>query len=503
MLKTFKNLLGNLFLASKWPISFHSLVNFSPNRTHLAAKFALSEKKIAPIYSIINPQISSKFDLNWYKAATFRLPPGDLLRLCLFLLLTIPTWAWAQDEQLRYENKVYDPQIASVQMQVGNAQLTHPIVELGANMGSLLIEFDQFGEDPLNYTYTLVHCDHNWKPSELTDFEYIDGFVENRLLDYKTSTNTISSYYHYSLSLPNREIRWTKSGNYLLKIYADEDEKRLVITRRFMVVEPKWRLQIANVPVAMVDKRDTYQELDFSVDHTGMRVPNPQQDVHAYILQNGRWDNALGPFPPHVTRENKLIYDYQDKIVFPGGKEWRYFDMRSFDFRRENVAEITRKPDFYEVTLRRDKDRSRLPYNLVHDIDGRYAIATLNSSQNTNLECDYANVLFSLERKAEEQENDIYVFGELTNWELNPEYKMQYSPEAKAYYTEIKQLKQGLYNYDYVMVDKETGKVDIDGLEGNSYETNNQYTVLVYFRPIGERYDRLMAAATVTSHQSK
>ncbi len=421
------------------------------------------------------------------------------VRLALLFLLC-PLLLPAQDNNT--ESQTIDPDIRAAQLYLVGAPLTLPIVELKAAPNTMLLEFDHLDSDLKDYLYTIVHCDSDWQPSDLTDNEYIDGFTEDRITNIESSFNTLHQYTHYSLGLPNRNMRWSRSGNYILKVFDNDDDRRLVLVRRFCVVEPRWRVDAKLVSPVVVSKLKTHHEIDFSVNHRGTRIFNPQNDVKAFVLQNGRWDSALGPLPPFITREDQLVFDYQDKVVFPAGKEWRFFDIRTFDFRGERVKTINQKYDFYEVTLETDKDRSGSNLSFRGDLNGRYSVENQNYNQ-TLLQCDYARVLFSISRNLPFDDEDVYVFGELTDWQLKPEFKMEYSPEVKAYYCESPLLKQGYYNYGYQVVNRETGEVDEDGFEGNSYETSNLYTVLIYFRVFGERYDRLMAAATIDSRDRR
>jgi hypothetical protein len=292
-------------------------------------------------------------------------------------------------------------------------------------------------------------------------------------------------------------MRWTKSGNYLLKIFDNTDDKNLVLVRRFCVVEPSWRIDAHFVKTAAVSKMNTHHEIDFAVNYGTVRITNPQNDVKAFVLQNGNWSNTLGPIQPYISRGEQLIYDYQDKIVFPAGKDWRLFDIRTFDVRGENVKSVVEQPTWYEVTLKPDKSRAGLPAIYRGDINGRFSIQNLNANQ-TTLQCDYAKVLFSILQNSPLEDDDVYVFGELTDWQLKPEFKMEYSNEARAYVCEA-WLKQGFYNYEYRVVSRRSGEVDEEGFEGNWYETPNKYTILTYFRPFGARYERLMGAVTIDS----
>lgn len=429
--------------------------------------------------------------------------PLSAISRSLIFLLFFPLLLPAQNtENQNNESAILDDDIRSAQLYIKGAPLTLPIVELRAKSNTLLLEFDHLGEELKNYIYTIEHCNSDWQPSELDDNEYIDGFTDDRIMDVESSFNTLFQYTHYKLGLPNQNMRWARSGNYLLKVFDNDDDRRLVLVRRFCVVEPLWRVDAKIVSPVAVSKLKTHHEIDFNVVHRGMRIPNPQNDVKAFVLQNGRWDNAIGPVKPYITREDQLVFDYQDKIVFPAGKEWRYFDIRSFEYLGEWVRSIDEKDDFYEVTLVTDQDRAGSTLLYRGDLNGRYSIENQNFNQ-TLLQCDYAKVLFSISRNAPLDDEDVYVFGELTDWQLKPEFRMDYSPEAKAYYCESPLLKQGFYNYEYRVVNRETGKIDEEGFEGNWYDTGNLYTVLVYFRTFGDRYERLMSAVTVDSRERR
>ena len=418
------------------------------------------------------------------------------MKILLFCcaVLFYPVLLVAQSET---ENSVFDEDIRTVQLQLAGSPLSLPMVDLPTRFNSLILDFDHIGDEIKDYKYTIVHCNSDWQPSELVDNQYMDGFLEDRITLVESSFNTLTQYTHYRLPLPNSNIRWSKSGNYLLKVFDADEDDELVLVRRFMVVEPIWRISAQFVRTAKVDKYNTHHEIDFLVKPKGERISNPQNDVKAFVLQNGRWDNAIGPLKPYITRGEDIVYDYQDQIVFPAGKEFRFFDMRTLDVRGERVKKIKKKYDYYEVTLQRDESRFDRAAIFREDADGRFVIDNRHYNQSL-LQCDYANVLFSVSRNAPLDDEDIYVFGELTDWQLKPEFKMVYNAEAQAYYCEAF-LKQGYYNYQYMLVDRASGELDSEGFEGNWYETGNQYTVLVYFRPFGTRYDRLMGAATLKS----
>ncbi|MDX1913433.1 MAG: DUF5103 domain-containing protein, partial [Saprospiraceae bacterium] len=295
------------------------------------------------------------------------------------------------------DNQILDPNICSVQLSLSGSPLALPIVNLKTGYNTLILQFDHMGDALKDYEYTLVHCNSDWQPSELDDNEYIDGFTEDRIFSVQSSFNTLTQYTHYTLGLPNQNMRWARSGNYLLKVFDIDNDNRLVLQRRFMVVEPLWRIDAEFVRAAQVDKSDTHHEIDFTVVPKEVRISMPQNDVKAFILQNGRWDNAIGPLKPYITRGDNLVFDYQDVVVFPAGKEFRFFDIRSFDYRGEFVRSIVDKPTYFEVTLTPDISRYDRPVIFRPDAEGRFVIDNQNANQ-TLLQCDYATVLFSIKQ---------------------------------------------------------------------------------------------------------
>ena len=444
------------------------------------------------------------------------------------LLFLSCTFLFAQDENKVYKDTVYVDYIKSIQFSIPGFVTSQPIVNLGGGM--LQLSFDDMDGDAREFIYSIEHCNMDWTPSDLTEMEYLDGFNEEEIENYDFSFNTLTEYTHYDVTIPNEDFRFTKSGNYLLKVYDNEDEKTLVFTRRFMVVDPRFLVQADVLPTRMVSKSKTHQEIDFRVIHKGIRVANPRMEVKVVVMQNNRWDNAVVNVKPQFIKGETLIYELMNKIVFPAGKEFRYVDLRSLRFRSEKIKAIEEFENNYDVTLYTDKERNFLAYHFLRDLNGSFVLGNVDgdydnaitffdndsddarqvkldllrrqmieNERDNNLESDYANVLFSLHQGQEIYDHDVYLFGALTDWQIKKEFKLNYVDKARAYVADI-QLKQGFYNYLYAAVPKEgPKKVDLDLLEGNWFETENQYTILVYYRAFGERYDHLVAAYTFDS----
>jgi len=415
------------------------------------------------------------------------------------LLLLAFTFAFAQDADkgLVYKDSVYLDNIKSVKFHPRSAVTSTPIIDIESG-GQLSLIFDDLDEEVKDYIYTFQHCDYDWKPStKITDMNYIEGFNEDDIDEYDFSFNTLTNYTNYQLLIPNQDIRWTKSGNYLLKVYDITDDKKLAITRRFMVVDPLVRILPSISYPSNVSKGRTHHEIDFMIDHKGFEIRNPQIAIKVVIMQNGRWDNAIKNLPPLFVKQEQIIYDYQDKITFPAGKEFRFADLRTFQYKTQTVGEIYESRDGIDVTLIPDRSRIDKGYLSDNDINGQFIIESLEE-RDYNLRSDYASVLFTLKEGSPFREADVYLYGSMTDWDLKEEFKMVYNDLINAYVTKAF-LKQGFYNYVYAVVDRKDKSIDLEELEGNWYETENDYTILVYYTPFGGRYDQLISAYTINS----
>jgi hypothetical protein len=443
----------------------------------------------------------------------------------IFLLLTLilPTLCFSQDENLRMYDYIYLDNIKSVTFHLNGLLVSMPILELGRG-GNLLLSFDDMNEDYVDYTYSVVHCDANWQPSSLTEFEYLNGFSNQRIETYDYSFKAKSIYTHYRLLLPNRDMRLTKSGNYLLKVYEDDGGKRLAITRRFMIVDPKVEIIPTVTRPADVSKMNTHQEIDFTVNHDKFEIRNPRQELSAFVIQNGRWDNAVTDIKPLFSRPVEQRFDYQDKVVFEAGKEFRYLDLRGLRYPAPGVQAVEFIDNQYEVTLERDQKRGEMAYFESFDINGQFiientddgdrlfieriiaqqgtadqrALIELEGSDVHDLQSEYANVFFSLYSPTEYDNEDVFIFGGLTDWQLKEEFRMVYNPALNSYVAKIK-LKQGYYDYVFAMLPRGGQKPNFDITEGNWFETDNSYTILLYYRPFGGRYDQLIGVRTFSS----
>ena len=395
-----------------------------------------------------------------------------------------------------YGDFIHKNNIRSVLFNQKDFELSDPIIRLNS-ADRLTLRFDDLDAGYKRYFYTIIHCDAHWEPSELRNFEYIDGFYEDEIRDFRHSINTRAAFTHYYLDFPGHNLRPTKSGNYILKVYLDGNPDDVVFTRRFMVLEERvsvgGHVQQAN----LVRYRDSNQQLSFSINLSSYRISNPYRDMRLVITQNGRWDNAITALEPKSIQGNTLVYDYEDKTLFGGGNEFRRFDIRSLRYPSERVNDINSSRRHWDVFLKADPVRSFHRYVTDDDINGRYKVET-HDARDDQLESDYAWVHFHLPMREPLEEGFVYVMGQLTDWHFSEENKMNYNYGERAYEISLL-LKQGYYNYMYAILTEEGEPGDIQMTEGNHSFTENDYSIFVYHREPGDLYDRLVGIGHLNS----
>ena len=366
-----------------------------------------------------------------------------------------------------------------------------PILKLGE---PLVLEFDALNANEEDFYYVIEHFNFDWTPSVLAKAEYLRGLDNQRILTYENSFNTYQIYSHYTLQIPNQQTRAIlKSGNYMISIYDDYDE--LMFSRKFMVYE-----DLVNVGVSVKRSRDVKviaekQSVDITIATNSINFNNPLETIKTLIIQNNNLNTSISDLKPQYTIGNKLIYRYDTESAFWGGNEYLWFENK--DVRTSNVGvQFIDLKDIYHSYLYPSQSRKDRPYTYNPDLNGNFQV-TAAERLNTDIEADYTMVHFSLLQN-ELKDKDIYVYGNFNAFAIEPLTKMEFNPESGKYETMMR-LKQGFYNYKYVAVDKENGELDEGAISGNFWQTENNYKVLVYYRDLGARFDRLIGYGEATS----
>ena len=397
------------------------------------------------------------------------------------------------------QGKVLDENIKSIKLYKPGDQTSFPAILLG-NSDALELHFDDLDNRVKNYYYSFQLCNADWSPSILHPFEYIKGFQNARITNYRNSSLAFTRYVHYQASIPDRNCYPSKSGNYLLKVFLDNDTSKLVFEKRMVVLESKATVSAQIQQPFNASLFRTGQKLNIVVQTDNrIQVMSPN-DLKVVILQNNNWQTSAFIDRPTIFRGN--YYEYSDEAYtgMPAGKEFRWIDIRSLRLKSDRMQDINNKGDTTHVYVKPDPNRSTQIYIYYRDLNGSYTIETMESI-NPYWQGDYAFVHFSYFPPANRElaGSDLYLFGEFTNYAADTIGRMNYNNERGAYEKTLF-LKQGFYNYAYVTLPHNgKGFPDFSQTEGNYYGTENSYTVLVYYRPFGSRSDEVIGYATVNS----
>jgi hypothetical protein len=392
--------------------------------------------------------------------------------------------------ELVYDNMVYDKRVQTVLLSKAGVDDRYPIITLNTSE-QLELGFDILGNKNEYFQYTLIHCDASWNPTPLNQNDYLRGVTFDNINDFRYSTNTYVKYVHYSLLLPNDNMRILIAGNYLLKVYRNFDEEDLILTRRMLVLNNQVTIDARVQPSTLAQYRFTKQEVTFNVGYKGFNIINPFNDVKVQIMQNGRWDNTITDIKPQFVQDNVLQYNNFEQAMFSGSNEFRFFDFRSIRLTSPNVRTKT-FDSLYHIILNTDESRGSNQYLQYIDNNGRRLIANRDGND-ARYDGDYAWVNFYLSVLTPPQDKEVYIFGEFSDWKLLPQYKMRYN-KARSRYDLEALLKQGRYEYLYAIKDTETGKPDELYFEGGHANTENEYVILIYHKHIQYKYDELVGA---------
>ena len=391
------------------------------------------------------------------------------------------------------ENEIVPPYNIKTVSFVQNNQNVVPIFQLG---DAFQLQFDDLYGNDASYFYEIVHCDYNWNPSDIQKRDYLQGFDNQRIQESSSSFNCLQIYTHYRLPFPNSTTQLKISGNYMLKIF--NEDKEVVFSRKFIVYE-----NLATVPIQIkrartVTNLDSKHNLEFTIKSNVINFQNPLKNIKTVLLQNGKFNSAISNIKPQFTIGNDLVYKYDTPTQFWAGNEFLYFDNKEIRIANNTISRVDSQKDIYSSYLFTNEARANSNYYNNQDVNGNFVIRRL-FAENSDVEADYAWVYFSLSAPLfRSSDGSIYVTGMFNNYALTTENKMEYNPD-KAIYEKAILIKQGFTNFEYLAV-KPNGSIDSENaIDGNYFQTENEYTVLVYYKEDTDRFTRIIGKGSASS----
>ena len=421
-----------------------------------------------------------------------------LYKLLLFTLSVLPLSLMAQEtNQETYFTHISDKLIKTLQVKIEGQTISTPIIELSGTK-RIEISFDVVEEGYGQYAYNLVHCDADWTRSKLSQIEYMNGFQGSPITDFANSMSTTVQYTNYALLFPNEDVQPKVSGNYALLIYDESDPDNILATACFSISENMIDITATISGDTDIDTNQLHQQLSFEIDHKNFQIIQPQTDLKVWVYQNNRRDNAVTNLQPSSVLNDKIAFTNNRNLIFTGGNEYRRFEFLSNRYNGMHVEGTSYHRPYYHVTLMTDQRRNQQTYSYDEDQNGRFFIRCSNCTDPAT-EADYYIVHFAL-KHAEIPAGTVHLSGDIYYNVLDENSRMDYNTETGCY-EKILLLKQGNYNYQYLFVREGETKGYTALIEGNFFQTENEYGIYVYYCPMGARYDRLIGVLTMNYTQ--
>lgn len=379
-----------------------------------------------------------------------------------------------------------------------------PVID-GSKNSRVEISFDYLADEEQYLQYTVIHCDADWQQDDLSELDYVDGFLPTRLTRVAPSFNTYVNYYHYSLSFPNPDVQLLVSGNYAVMVHPENEPDEPIAVACFSVSEQKAFVGGEVSGNTDIDFRQEHQQLTLQCSWSQQQLPylNPAGELRMMVTQNRRPSSRREVKAPSRIEAGKAYFEHLRELIFEAGNTFRYFEFTDYRYATLGVERVRYYAPYYHAELVTDQSRAGSFYRYEQDVHGRYKVHALRV-EDPNTEGEYFWADFTLSGAMPPKgRGSIFLSGDFTYGELTDEFRMEYDPERQCYTGHVL-LKQGHYNYQYVVgpewvpdFEEKIPAITTNTVEGAYYEAHNQYEVYVYYRPAGGRYDRLLGVAII------
>ena len=407
-----------------------------------------------------------------------------------FICLALISMAASAQGRVDTRVHIFDSNVRSLKVCLANNMYVPPVLMMGGD-DRLIVNFDYLDYDVHYLRYSVTHCNADWQPSQLVESEYVSGFNYADIDDYEQSEATYVHYYNYQFMLPNADMDFLVSGNYLLTVYEQDDPDKILFQTRFSVCEGAVSVFPQVTSRTEVEYNNRFQQVSFEVRYKPNQIKDPYSELTCVVTQNSRQDNEVIVKRPMMVGVDHVTYDHNRDLIFPAGNEFRRFETVNAHNINMGVQSIRYYDPMYHAVLMADEPRAELQYLYDQTQFGRFTIRNAEAYGENALEADYMITHFTLDTNGILNGGNVWLYGEFNEGYPASQAMMKYDAASGCYTADLL-LKQGAYNYLYLWVPDGTSVGQTSRIEGDHYETINEYLVKVYDRPMGERYDRLV-----------
>lgn len=406
--------------------------------------------------------------------------------LTLFIIFTI------------FEIFPQDVRIKSLKYFPGENETAFPVLTVTeGNNQYLTIDFDVQSKSYAEMNILFRFCDKYWRPY---DNVFLSNFGKNTLFNLsfdRLSTNVDNAEYHFRGQVPDRNgyVVFPFSGNWMFYITDSQDTSKVYGYGKFYVAENLIEIQdtIKNEKL----EGQTYFPNDlgkvFNITAKFILTEKlfPGNVDNTTIIENEKINYPIVIGKNFNTNTRQFYWDGNRNFSFIArdiqpGNEYRQVDLRNIN--KFNSVNVRAQFDGLEY--------SRFFKQGRNDLNGSSRIVTASDPYST-----YLNVNFSI-KPPDDVYGDVFLVGAFNNWGLELEYRMNYE---NGIFSKTIELKRGVYDYQYVVADFKEGKIvkpDWLILEGNSWDTSNEYNIFVYYNETNYGgYNRIIGHSKIISRR--
>ena len=397
-------------------------------------------------------------------------------------------------EEFRFEQKIFSKDFKSLTFSTKSLLIGEPLYNMNSK-NPVIINFDLLRNHGESIQYEIIHCNKDWTKSDILTMDAIDGFDLDYIENQEISYGPVQQYINYNFELPNDNTNFLVSGNYIIKIFNEGKPENPLATLKFYVSE-----QVSTINFLIDRSRDVEQSkylqaFELECTYNSSDILDPYENISINIQQNHQEFDQYWLSGPNFIKENKLVFLPSDDQIFNGGNEFRFFDMSSFRNGSQRIENINFNDSIFNINLKKDVKRSFKQYLQYKDMNGRFFIRTYDFD-NANSQAEYGLVNFRLPMK-QISNDSIYLFGQLSNFAIDNNFLMTYD-SINNYYQNKSLLKQGYYNYIYVV--KNSNGISTRKIEGAHFESNNEYILKIYYNDPLNLCDRILSYKVVKSN---